>query len=100
MALDLDAIYDEDATAIHVNLAPRTLQRGRVDGSGPRYIRLSRGRIGYRGSDIARWLEANTHRSVADEIAARNEAGRIACMPPAMRHRWRVEHEGAEDVPA
>jgi predicted DNA-binding transcriptional regulator AlpA len=72
MALEPDAIYDEKETSRITGLSQRTLQRGRADAAGPPYVRLGKVRIGYTGRAILQWLEANTHRSVAAELAAQN----------------------------
>jgi predicted DNA-binding transcriptional regulator AlpA len=49
--------------------SPRTLQRLRAQGGGPRYVRLGRRRIAYRPGDIETWLSERTFKSRADELA-------------------------------
>jgi predicted DNA-binding transcriptional regulator AlpA len=46
-----------EATGI-LSLSGPTLDRKRRDGSGPRFVRLSERRIGYRLSDLYAWLES------------------------------------------
>ena len=50
-------------------IPPRTAQRWRQDGTGPKFIRLGRRRIVYRISDVEAWLTARTFRHRADELA-------------------------------
>jgi hypothetical protein len=50
-------------------IPPRTAQRWRQDGTGPKFIRLRRRRIVYRISDVEAWLTARTYRHRADELA-------------------------------
>jgi predicted DNA-binding transcriptional regulator AlpA len=42
--------------AAFLRLSPRTLNRLRVEGGGPRYLKLRRS-IRYRQSDLASWLD-------------------------------------------
>jgi len=50
-------------------IPPRTAQRWRSTGDGPRWIRLGRRRVLYRVSDVEEWLSAHTYRHRADELA-------------------------------
>jgi Helix-turn-helix domain len=52
-----------------VRLSPRTLERLRVQGTGPRYIKAGRGKrakVLYRIADLQEWLEATTFQSTSD----------------------------------
>jgi hypothetical protein len=52
-----------------VRLSPRTLERLRVQGTGPRYIKAGRGKrakVLYRVADLQEWLEATTFQSTSD----------------------------------
>ena len=49
-------------------IPPRTAQRWRSTGDGPRWIRLGRRRVLYRVSDVEAWLTARTYRHRADEL--------------------------------
>jgi predicted DNA-binding transcriptional regulator AlpA len=83
--LDPDRIYSEEATGRIVDQSTRTLQRKRVAGTGPAYVRLGPRRIGYTGRAILEWIKANTHRHLAAELAARQQAdGGHAPQPDAM----------------
>lgn len=55
--------------ARHVRLSPRTLERHRVAGSGPRFARLGR-RVVYRLADLEDWARRNTFTSTAEAEAA------------------------------
>lgn len=48
-----------------IGVTPETLSNWRYRGFGPRYIRVG-GRIRYRISDIAEWLDACTRTSTSD----------------------------------
>jgi hypothetical protein len=50
-------------------IPPRTAQRWRSSGAGPKWIRLGPRRILYRVSDVEEWLRDRTFRHRADELA-------------------------------
>jgi predicted DNA-binding transcriptional regulator AlpA len=50
-------------------IPPRTAQRWRSEGRGPKWIRLGRRRVIYRRSDVEIWLAERTFSSRADELA-------------------------------
>jgi hypothetical protein len=50
-------------------IPPRTAQRWRSSGDGPRWIRLGRRRILYRVRDVEDWLRDRTYKHRADELA-------------------------------
>ena len=52
-----------------LQLSVRTLERMRVDGSGPRFLKAGRGqrsRVLYRRQDVIQWLEAQAYQSTAE----------------------------------
>jgi predicted DNA-binding transcriptional regulator AlpA len=49
-------------------LSTRTLERLRCTGEGPKFVRLSRGRIAYREEDLAAWLASRVVSSTSEEI--------------------------------
>jgi len=52
-----------------LRISPRTLEKMRVEGSGPRYLKAGggkRSRVLYRESDIADWLEEHVHHSTSE----------------------------------
>ncbi|MCM2256577.1 MAG: helix-turn-helix domain-containing protein [Vicinamibacteria bacterium] len=53
---------DEWGNAI---ISPKTLERWRVEGSGPRFVKLGR-RVGYRRQDLLDWAASRTRRSTSD----------------------------------
>lgn len=63
-------ILTQDEAANLLRVSPRTLERMRMTGTGPRYTRMSARRVGYRQSDIEAWLDANTRTSTSDTGAA------------------------------
>lgn len=52
-----------------MRLSPRTLERMRVEGTGPRYLKAGRGtraRVLYRPTDVDAWLEGQTFQSTSE----------------------------------
>ena len=55
-------VLTEDEAARMLRLSARTMQRLRLDGDGPRFVKLTGRRIGYAIGDLQAWVRA---RSVA-----------------------------------
>ena len=51
--------------AAYVGLSPRTLERYRVTGEGPTYLKVGR-RVLYRRTDLDKWLDMKVRRSTSD----------------------------------
>jgi predicted DNA-binding transcriptional regulator AlpA len=49
--------------AEYLDIHPTTLATWRVEGRGPRYVKVGPRKVRYRPEDIETWLEANTHSS-------------------------------------
>lgn len=58
-----------DAAADWLGLSPRTLERFRVEGRGPRYIKLGK-RVFYLEADLAAYVEASRRSSTSERVAA------------------------------
>ena len=56
--------------ADRLRLSPRTLERMRVEGSGPRFIKMAR-RVLYRIDDLDAWASSRVFTSTAEAEAAR-----------------------------
>jgi len=52
------AAISEREAARYLGLSEPTLRRHRREGTGPRYVRLSANRLGYRPADLDAWLES------------------------------------------
>lgn len=50
-----------------IALSTRTLERLRCIGGGPKFVRLSCGRIAYREEDLASWVEARIVSSTSEK---------------------------------
>jgi predicted DNA-binding transcriptional regulator AlpA len=50
-----------------LHLSPRTLERLRWEGSGPRYCKIKRS-VRYRESDLLAWLDRNAISSTSEEV--------------------------------
>ena len=61
-----DCLYDEVRAAALMGVSPRTMQKWRVTGAGPRYVRLSGRCIRYRRSDLMEWTQHLTRSSTSD----------------------------------
>ena len=62
-----DPLFTTKQAARYLSLSPRTLERMRVEGTGPRFHRAGKGkrsRVLYRKSDLDRWLTA--HQSTSE----------------------------------
>jgi predicted DNA-binding transcriptional regulator AlpA len=51
-----DTVLNERQVAAFLSVGMSTLQRWRSQGQGPSYVRLSTRRVGYRVSELHRWL--------------------------------------------
>jgi predicted DNA-binding transcriptional regulator AlpA len=75
--VDPETLLSEGQTCDLTDLAPRTLQRKRLDGTGPRFVKLGR-RVLYRRADVLAWIAANTHASTSAVTVAAQSAGGAA----------------------
>ena len=61
-----------DQAARRVGLSPRTLERYRVTGGGPEYLKIGR-RVRYTAEKLTEWLEGCRRRSTSDDGRASGE---------------------------
>lgn len=52
--------------AAYTGLAIATLQRQRTEGTGPKFVKIGKRRVGYRLTDLLAWLDARVANSTAD----------------------------------
>jgi predicted DNA-binding transcriptional regulator AlpA len=57
-------LIQEEAAKL-LRLSPRTLERQRLDGTGPKFVKLGR-RVLYRASDMEAWLQNRTFQSTSE----------------------------------
>ena len=57
-------LIQEEAAKL-LRLSPRTLERQRLDGTGPKFVKLGR-RVLYRASDLEAWLQNRTFQSTSE----------------------------------
>jgi len=62
-----EALMTEQQAAAFLNVNPRTLQKWRVEGGGPRFVRMSRRCIRYWPKDIREWAQ-NRRKSSTSEL--------------------------------
>lgn len=59
-------VYSPRETSILTGNSERTLQRLRVKGGGPEFVKLTGKKIGYTGEALRRWIESRSVRSTSD----------------------------------
>lgn len=74
--------------ATFLGLSPRTLERFRVEGRGPAFLKLGR-RVVYSRDDLVRWAEGQRRRSTSDLGDDRREAAASGIRPSARSERGR-----------
>lgn len=68
------AVLTEAEAAKELRLSIRSLQRYRVIGGGPPYVRLGERRIGYRTADIDAWVASRLVNSTSAATVAKQRA--------------------------
>ena len=61
---------EEAARRLHPDLSPRTLERWRIAGRGPRFVKVGR-RCGYTAAAIADWLQEQERRHTQEASRGR-----------------------------
>ena len=69
-----ELLVTEAEAAQLLRLSTRTLQRLRLEGGGPRFIKLTARRLAYAVSDLESWINTRVFSSTAAKTA-RGEAG-------------------------
>jgi hypothetical protein len=64
----LGLVLDEKKTAAELDLSPRTLQRWRLEGRGPGFVKLGK-KVGYRREDLLAFLDKQRRTSTSDAAA-------------------------------
>ena len=65
------ALRNEVQAAAFLGISPRALQKWRVTGRGPKFLRLSARCIRYSQAELDRWVEARVCRATAQYARAR-----------------------------
>jgi hypothetical protein len=71
MTAETRRYLDEAATARLLNVGQRTLQRWRISGDGPPFIRAGLRRVLYDAAEIERWASSRTFAHRAAELFQR-----------------------------
>ena len=66
MSLDPDALEAEQSAADFLGVTPRALQKWRITGTGPQYVRISGRCVRYRRRDLIVWAETRLKSSTAE----------------------------------
>ena len=61
----VEKLLTQKEVAHQLGISQRTLERHRVIGTGPRFVRLGR-LVRYRMSDLEEWIELSVRRSTSD----------------------------------
>ena len=67
--METSVYLTQDEAAEYVRLSPRTLERHRVHGTGPRFTKAGR-RVLYKTENLEAWMEARTFGSTSEVDAA------------------------------
>ena len=62
-------VLTTEQAAKRLGVSPRTLERYRVSGEGPEFVKIGRC-VRYRASKLKRWLDGCTRRSTSDDGGA------------------------------
>jgi len=63
----MDTLYTQREAAVALRLSEPTLKRLRVEGRGPKYIKLNRS-VRYRQSDLDEWIAGRVVRSTSEAV--------------------------------
>lgn len=69
-APELDALIGKEVAAVFLSIRPRTLDKWRVEGSGPKYVRISSRCIKYRRRDLIAWAEDRLRTSTSEVVSS------------------------------
>lgn len=69
-----EQFFDREGAADFLGLSPRTLDRRRIDGTGPVYRRLGPRRIVYSRADLLAYLNGSRFSSTSEESRQRKFA--------------------------
>ena len=64
--LDPDALVLEQFAADFLGVTPRALQKWRMTGAGPRFVRISSRCVRYRRRDLVEWAQAHLKTSTSE----------------------------------
>jgi predicted DNA-binding transcriptional regulator AlpA len=78
----MNAFLDEKSLALLLCIPRRTLQRWRVTGDGPPFVRAGLRRIIYRREAVEAWAASREHRHRAAELTAHVSNPQRSFLPP------------------
>jgi predicted DNA-binding transcriptional regulator AlpA len=73
---DFEPLLDEIEVSKIFGRAVPTLQKDRLKGLGPPFVKLGR-LVRYRPSEVRAWLDSQTRRSTSDQGAASSQGGSV-----------------------
>lgn len=73
--MEADKLLNTREAAALIGFKPNTLERMRLYGTGPRFVRLGARAIKYKAGEVLAWIEKHgTHRSTAEYMPTKGEA--------------------------
>lgn len=66
ISVDPDALETEQSAAGFLGVTPRALQKWRITGTGPQFVRISGRCVRYRRRDLIVWAETRLKSSTAE----------------------------------
>lgn len=66
--MELQQLYSQDDVAERLGISTRTLERYRVAGDGPRFVKMGR-LVRYRADDLDAWLAGRARSSTSERDA-------------------------------
>jgi len=63
--MSTDTLLTQNEAAELLRLSPRTLERHRVTGNGPKFMKAGK-RVLYSDSELKNWLAVNTYQSTSE----------------------------------
>jgi len=68
------AVLAPEDVARTLKVATRTLDRWRISGEGPPFVRVGPRKVGYRQADLEAWLDGRAFAHRAEEMSRRDVA--------------------------
>jgi predicted DNA-binding transcriptional regulator AlpA len=76
-------ILTTDQAAAHLALGRSTLEKWRVWGTGPKFIKLGLRRVGYHKTDLDEWISARPRHASTSQVETLRGPGRPRKQTPA-----------------
>jgi hypothetical protein len=78
----MSVLLNTRQAAAHCNLSPRTLEKLRVKGGGPHFLRLG-GAVRYQLEDLDLWIASSRRRTTSEELSPQRSPSAPALKEPS-----------------